>query len=139
MDFVRLQLTHTTPFGGDCDATLPFVVELSRGSGPVPDAEPVVIEQFSITLADLVDIPVVQLDLEPANALELAAGETLFVTLQMNRDGELATCLDVCANPVVDDVDAWTYDTAPPYTWSTFTELGVSANMNIAVFGTAGG
>jgi hypothetical protein len=135
LDFVRVQGAHTVPFGGHCDATLPFAVDLYVGEGLVPAAEPTLIERFEPALDTVDDIPVVQLDLTPSQPLELAAGEALFVAVHLAGDGGASPCVDACLGPLVPEVDAWAYGAEAPYDWETFTALGVPANLNIAAFG----
>ena len=139
LDHIRLQMAHTVPFGGTCDATIPFEVELFRGMGALHDANPEVVETFSIAASDIIDFPVFQIDLEPATTVDLEAGEALFIAIHMETELDGRTvCVDTCNDPVVVGLAGWSQATEPPYTWVPLTDFGVSVNLDVLLFGSPG-
>ena len=128
-----------TLFGGPggslaCDTGLAHKVELSVSKASAPEPTPEVREQWTEPAA-----PNPLSKREMAHALSapltLAAGEHLFVTLEVAGASGKAICAFACDGHGIEDRNYWGKATAPPFTWVTLKSLGQNLNLLFEALG----
>ncbi len=133
VDQLRIQAVGKEDLGVGCDATTPFKVELYRGTTELPAETPEIVQTLDVAITQTDGDPLHGFRLDLATPIVLAAGESLFVAVQMNRVGDKSVCVSMCKSPSTAGTDFWSMATEPPYQWAHLGDVDVNGVNNLDI------
>ena len=118
-----------------CDPTIGHRVQLYRSTVAAPPATPTVEQEIAVPPSPGASDPRL-VDLTLTTPITLNAGESLIVQVEMAGSASAYLCMHMCKEPpTYDDRNYWSGTTAPPFTWSTLTSLGIPWDITMRAIG----
>jgi hypothetical protein len=120
----------------ECDTGLAHRAEVHVNDQSTPSPTPTVLESFSMSATTSTKEPR-QVRLALAAPVQVKAGEAIYVTVEVVRDGSKSLCTDACADDSATgaksyiDVDS----DQPPYVWESFESMQWGGDLSFAALG----
>jgi hypothetical protein len=136
---IRYQLSGpATNAPVECESYLEHEVWVFKSDSGEPDAEPELIETFTVAGGEQLDERSRIVSLDIPNGLpitRLQPGEYLFIAVQMAASGTTASlCISACGSPTPDpNVSWWSNAAEPPFNWARLSDFGIENYYNFVL------